>query len=437
MHATPSTEPPPRDTYTARGLRYARAYDARCLHRVRASRDLTTVLEVLETQVGRFAGRAREGVGDDGVDPRWTRALELDRVRVRESASGAWTRAGLDARVRTGMVIETTRHVHERATAAATPRVVFERDDGTGILGVEKPGGVPVLAGVSAPGVSGRLNCVALVSARRRREVAARRATTDETTSKRARVDDGADDGRVWAVNRLDAPVSGVWLCATSVKASLKAREWLSKPGTSTKTYLARVSKGSALTTPDGGLRIDAPLWKNAKTSVAELRPESEGGKPCATRIFLLERFEDDDTALVVARLESNGRYHQIRAHLGSIGHPIANDATYNDDVSADDETVFAGRAYDDDESGTIAAALAADRDPTCPECDALIALTASKDRSRKPLAAKIIWLHSLRYQFVVRDVAFDIRSDSIPAFARRPPDLSVYDLIAQLPDAS
>lgn len=419
-------------TYTCMGLRYAHAYELRCRLRVRARRE-GTLLEILLSQGGGARGESRSA-----AEARWAAEVDAGRVRVVLNALKAlpnggepreemWKRLDLRARVPAGSLVETIRHVHERVVSAAMPRVIAECDRGTGLIFVEKPAGVPVLAGV-APGESGKLNCVELLSsARRAREI---EASTSESSAKRARV----DLGRVWAVNRIDAPVSGVWLAASSAKAAAKAREWLNKTSTG-KTYLARVSRGSALETPADGLLIDAPLRTNEESSRAEVCPESEGGKPCATRIFLLERFPEDDTALVVARLETNGRYHQIRAHLASIGHPIANDTAYNDDVSATaDEASHAGRAYRDDERGGVASALARARDPRCAECDALIALCASTDDTTKPLAGKSIFLHAVRYQFRVRDVEFDARSPSLPAFARGARLRRVDDLIHALP---
>jgi 23S rRNA pseudouridine1911/1915/1917 synthase len=56
-----------------------------------------------------------------------------------------------------------------------------------------------------------------------------------------------------------------------------------------------------------------------------------ESGKPARTRYETLEAFGTRDkafAALLECRLET-GRTHQIRVHLGHIGHPLIGDATY------------------------------------------------------------------------------------------------------------
>jgi 23S rRNA pseudouridine1911/1915/1917 synthase len=75
---------------------------------------------------------------------------------------------------------------------------------------------------------------------------------------------------------------------------------------------------------------IEGNLGRNPfdRKRMAVLR---EAGKPARTRYQTLEEFGQRDKAfasLLECRLET-GRTHQIRVHLGHIGHPLIGDATY------------------------------------------------------------------------------------------------------------
>ena len=385
-------------TFTCNGLRYVKPYRKTIRIRV-TKRHEGSFLKVLKEQVTPSDVNARRHAN---VDQYWTEELARRPMKVvldalkklpcgGEPTASQWTSLGADSMsifVSAGDLIEVHRCIHERCVSAEMPKILLECTN-TGLVAVEKPAGVPVLAGV-APGVSGYGNVVAMVSALRQKPV--------------------------WAVNRIDAAVSGIWLCATSSKLAAKANQWMAKTSRG-KIYLALV-RGADL---ECSLRIDAKLARDKDDhSIAVV--DAEHGKVCATSMYVLHRSSENDTALVACKLEDgHGRYHQIRAHLSSIGHPIVNDTAYETNNSKEvAASSYSGRAYVDDEKTRIVERnLHECRDPLCDECTAMIALTADTDITNKPLAGHRICLHALRYQFSIRDVDFDIKSAELPTFAR------------------
>jgi 23S rRNA pseudouridine1911/1915/1917 synthase len=130
----------------------------------------------------------------------------------------------------------------------------------------------------------------------------------------------GEDPQRPGIVHRLDKDTSGLMLVARGdeahrrLAAMIKAREV-------SRTYLALV---------EGRLRsrsgtIDAPLGRDFRAP-ARRAVGGRGAREARTHFTVVETLPAD--TLVEARLET-GRTHQIRAHFGAIGHPIAGDPQY------------------------------------------------------------------------------------------------------------
>ena len=70
----------------------------------------------------------------------------------------------------------------------------------------------------------------------------------------------------------------------------------------------------------------------------AKSENELEGTKPAQTAFTLLSYDETSDTSLLLVKPDT-GRMHQIRLHLQTLGHPIANDHCYGGDLwFGDDE---------------------------------------------------------------------------------------------------
>jgi 23S rRNA pseudouridine1911/1915/1917 synthase len=84
---------------------------------------------------------------------------------------------------------------------------------------------------------------------------------------------------------------------------------------------------------PDA-LTIDAPLGRDPVLDYRRaVVPEERGGQRAVTHVRVLERLAE--RTVVDVAIET-GRTHQIRAHLASIGHPIADDTLYGSTGSRD-----------------------------------------------------------------------------------------------------
>jgi 23S rRNA pseudouridine1911/1915/1917 synthase len=78
---------------------------------------------------------------------------------------------------------------------------------------------------------------------------------------------------------------------------------------------------------------IDAPIGRSTREPTKMV--VSAQGREARTRYTVLETFDEPvQCALVECRLET-GRTHQIRVHLGAVGHPVVGDSMYGGARSA------------------------------------------------------------------------------------------------------
>jgi 23S rRNA pseudouridine1911/1915/1917 synthase len=124
---------------------------------------------------------------------------------------------------------------------------------------------------------------------------------------------------RPGVVHRLDKDTSGLIVVAKSEEARrFLLRQWQQRDVV--KRYTALVH---GVIQEDEGT-IDVPISRdlhNRKRMAAVV-----GGRPAVSHFRVLDRFRD---ATLVSITIETGRTHQIRVHMGFIGHPVVGDQTY------------------------------------------------------------------------------------------------------------
>jgi 23S rRNA pseudouridine1911/1915/1917 synthase len=133
---------------------------------------------------------------------------------------------------------------------------------------------------------------------------------------------DAGDPGRPGVVHRIDQGTSGLLVLART-PAAYEALVAQFSGRTVQREYLA-LCWGHV--EPAQGM-IDAPIGRSQRDPTR--MTVTNTGREARTRYEVLEQFtRPADLTLVSCRLET-GRTHQIRVHLGAIGHPIVGDRHY------------------------------------------------------------------------------------------------------------
>jgi 23S rRNA pseudouridine1911/1915/1917 synthase len=187
-----------------------------------------------------------------------------------------------------------------KAQAEDIPLVVLYEDDG--VVAIDKPAGMVVHAGAG-------VDSGTVVNALLHRFVA---------------LSTVGGDVRPGIVHRLDRFTSGVLLVAkTDAAHQSLARQFATR--TVEKIYLALVEG-----VLEGSGRIEKPITRDPKNR-ARMTARMTTGRHALTDWQAIENF--DGYTLLRIRI-GTGRTHQIRAHMASLGHPVAGDKLYGAKVS-------------------------------------------------------------------------------------------------------
>ena len=127
-------------------------------------------------------------------------------------------------------------------------------------------------------------------------------------------------------VHRLDRETSGCLLIAKKRSALRNLHDLFREGHQVKKVYVALLTGVWARKS----LLVDAPLKKNILQSGERMVKVAKDGKPARTEFRRLRKFAA--ATLVEANLFT-GRTHQIRVHALSIGHPIACDERYGNEI--------------------------------------------------------------------------------------------------------
>ena len=131
---------------------------------------------------------------------------------------------------------------------------------------------------------------------------------------------------RVYLLNRLDSPTSGVLLLSLDAGVADVVRKMFARSQVS-KRYVALI-RGRGLRAPRGTWQDQLSKSKGPGGGV---RSEAGTGAPAVT-VYAWQRAAEGSLPLSLIRLEPRtGRTHQLRVQTAEHGHPILGDRTYGD----------------------------------------------------------------------------------------------------------
>ncbi len=127
-------------------------------------------------------------------------------------------------------------------------------------------------------------------------------------------------------VHRLDRDTSGCLLVAKNRRLLPALQAMFREGGRVGKRYLALLKGRWA----GGGRTVDLRLNRGRIQSGERMVQVDEEGRDAETRFIPQQRYRD---ATLVEAVLGTGRTHQIRVHAAGIGHPVAGDDKYGDEI--------------------------------------------------------------------------------------------------------
>ena len=139
---------------------------------------------------------------------------------------------------------------------------------------------------------------------------------------------------KLWLINRIDRPVSGIVIFATSAETAAIVSKQIAA-GRIIKTYLAVVENAP----PKENDTVVHYLSQNGKINKSFIQT---GNNSEAQRAELSYRLlAQSDKYFLLEITLSTGRFHQIRAQLSALGCPIKGDVKYGARRSNEDRSIF------------------------------------------------------------------------------------------------
>ena len=130
------------------------------------------------------------------------------------------------------------------------------------------------------------------------------------------------DPVRPGVVHRLDKGTSGLLVFARTAIGFQSLSEQL-RERSMERTYLGLV-EGHVV--EERGV-VDAPIGRSTRQPT--LMVVRGDGRPARTGYRVIHRFDKPHASTLLELKLDTGRTHQIRVHLGTIGHPVVNDTRY------------------------------------------------------------------------------------------------------------
>ncbi|MCR5686659.1 MAG: RluA family pseudouridine synthase [Lachnospiraceae bacterium] len=132
-------------------------------------------------------------------------------------------------------------------------------------------------------------------------------------------------------VHRLDQPVAGILVFAKGRRSAAELSRQAGD-GIMNKHYLAAVS--GIVDCPEETLLTDS-MYKDPKCSRAVITDSRDGEHKVreAKLLYRTEKILPDRNITILSISLITGRFHQIRAQLAHMGHPIIGDRKYGSDV--------------------------------------------------------------------------------------------------------